>query len=216
MFKVGVAGSYECGTCGGVLKYQGQADALLRRYATEGAGSVAELVHESAFRALNVYEPGGVGPFRQFFANLPGYVQSVYRPESEGGDGVRCEDLMALSFANDEFDLVITTDVFEHVRHPYVAFAEIFRVLRRGGNHVFTVPGVYPLPEQTRQRVHVNGEADVFILEPVYHGTHLVYNDFGEDLTRRLTDIGFETKIERFELPGDPASKQLTFCSHKR
>ena len=127
-----VPASYACPTCGATLKYQGQADVLLRSYAAEGARSLAELVHEPGFRGLDVYEPGRLGPIRKYLAELPGYVRSHYRPGVDRGavvDGVRCEDLMALSFASEQLDLVITTDVFEHVRHPYVAFAEVFRVL---------------------------------------------------------------------------------------
>ena len=123
---------------------------------------------------------------------------------------------MALSFVSGAFDLVVTTDVFEHVRHPYVAFAEVFRVLRRGGVHVFTVPGSYPLPQHTVERVDVRSEQDVFILEPVYHhGTELVYNDFGADFTERLAEIGFETEVTCFDLPNHSASTQLTFSSRK-
>lgn len=214
-----VPASYACPTCGGTLKYQGQADVLLRNYAAEGARALAELVHELGFGGLEVYEPGRLGPFRQFLAELPGYVRSMYLPGVDGGevvDGVRCENLMALSFASGGLDLVITTDVLEHVRHPYVALAEIFRVLRSGGIHVFTVPCVHPLAQHTVERVDVRGEEDVFILEPVYHhGTDLVYNEFGQDLVQRLAEIGFETEVVRFDLADHAASEQLTFCSHK-
>jgi SAM-dependent methyltransferase len=214
-----VPASFVCGSCGATLKYQGQADVLLRRYASAGARSVAELVAEPAFGALAVYEPGRLGPFRRFLGVLPGYVRSQFVPGARGGavvDGVRCEDLMALSFASGSLDLVVTTDVFEHVRLPYVAFAEVFRTLRSGGMHVFTVPCVHPLRDETIERVDVRGTDDVFLMEPVYHhGTELVYNEFGADLVARLADIGFETDVERFDLPGHAASEQLTFCSSK-
>jgi SAM-dependent methyltransferase len=194
-FKRAVAGGYPCPSCGGILKYQGQADVLLHRYAREGSRSLAELVHEPTFRTLDVWEPGRRGPFREVLDELPGYVRSMYHPGLEGGtviDGIRHENLMALSFLSDSLDVVITTDVFEHVRHPYVGFAEVFRVLRRGGLHVFTVPGTHPLRRETVERVDVSGDDDVFLLEPIYHdGTDLVYNDFGEDLIARLDGIGF-------------------------
>ena len=37
-------------------------------------------------------------------------------------DGVRCENLEKLTFANETFDLVITQDVMEHVHTPQAAF----------------------------------------------------------------------------------------------
>jgi hypothetical protein len=35
---------------------------------------------------------------------------------------------------------VLTSDVLEHVADAYSAHGEIFRVLRSGGRHIFTVP----------------------------------------------------------------------------
>ena len=50
------------------------------------------------------------------------------------------EDVMALSYADASFDLVLTSDTLEHVEDPMKGMEEIRRVLRPGGRHVFTVP----------------------------------------------------------------------------
>src|SRR6516165_8653414 len=55
-------------------------------------------------------------------------------------DGNRCENLEALTFSDGSFDIFITQDVLEHVFHPDKALAEITRVLRPGGIHIFTAP----------------------------------------------------------------------------
>ena len=47
---------------------------------------------------------------------------------------------MALSYDDASIDLILSSDVFEHVPDPYRAHAEVHRVLRPGGHHVFTVP----------------------------------------------------------------------------
>src|SRR5262249_52920731 len=41
------------------------------------------------------------------------------------------------------FDLVISDYVLEHVEHPTKFFAEIYRVLRPGGNYFFRTPNIY-------------------------------------------------------------------------
>jgi SAM-dependent methyltransferase len=128
-------------------------------------------------------------------------------------DGVRCEDLMRLSFADQSFDLVVTSDIFEHVRHPYQAFEEVYRVLHDGGMHIFTVPCRWPMRERTVSRVDVSGPEDVFVEEPMYHGPHLVYNDFGLDLLDRLDAVGFVTDVMLFASTSETTSKQATFCS---
>jgi SAM-dependent methyltransferase len=191
---------------------------LVRCYSSDGARSLAELVEEPAFRALRIYEPGDKGVLQRFLRTVPIHVRTSYFPDVEPGahvNGVRCEDLMALTFPAGEFDLVITSDVMEHVRRPRAAFAEIHRVLRPGGRHVFTIPVRHPMPPKTISRVDVSGDEDVFLAKPAYHDGHLVYNDFGADLLELLDDIGFDTHVVRFESPDEEASTQLTFCCRR-
>jgi SAM-dependent methyltransferase len=110
---------------------------------------------------------------------------------------------------------VITSDIFEHVRGPMPAFAEIFRVLRPGAYHIFTVPLRWPLPSITESRVDFSGSEDVFLAPPVYHGSptdpngSLVYTDFGMDLPEELRRIGFETVVHH------GYEHAITFASRK-
>ena len=215
---------YRCGSCKASLRYRGQADAIIRTYARHGAATIAALVHEPEFAALSFWEPGVLGPFREHFATMPSYVMSDYWPDVAPGDsrdGVRCEDLMSLTFADSSYDLVVTSDIFEHVRHPFEGFAEVHRVLRQGGRHIFSIPVQEPWRATTTERVDTSGAHDVNILEPRYHlgpgnSQHIVYNDFGRDLVDGLSDAGFDTEVIRFESPSSEASRLLTFCCTKR
>jgi FkbM family methyltransferase len=210
--------SYCCTNCKAALRYQGQARCILAHLRDLGAASLSELVRDPRFSEARIWEPGDIGPFRYFLAHLDGYVQTRYVPGALPGevrDGVRCEDLMATTFADESFDLVVTSDVFEHVRHPELGFAEIFRVLRPGGAHVFSIPVMVPVPATTVARVDVSGPDDVFLLQPMYHVVHLVYNDFGADLLDLLDEIGFESEIVPFESTSADASRLVTFVSVK-
>jgi SAM-dependent methyltransferase len=215
---------YRCGTCHASLRYRAQAEVLLRTYARRGASTLRELVEEPEFARLDLWEPGVLGPFRARFSALPGYVVSDFWPDVPRGDqrdGVRCEDLMALTFASDSFDLVVTSDIFEHIRKPYVAFAEVHRVLRAGGRHIFSVPIPDPWFDVTIERVDTSGEEDVLLLEPKHHlgpngSQHLVYNNFGRDLVRRLSAIGFETEVVHTGIQSRENRQVVTFCSSKR
>jgi SAM-dependent methyltransferase len=216
---------YCCTKCKASLRYRGQADAILRFYSRAGSATIAELVTEPQFAHVDLWEPGVLGPFRAYFGELPNYVVSAFWSDVRPGDerdGLRCEDLMALTFADDSFDLVITSDIFEHVRKPYVGFAEVHRVLRPGGWHIFSVPVQEPMRASTVERVDTSGDEDVYILEPHYHhgpgpddSRHIVYNDFGRDLLARLAGVGFDTEVIRFEAANPEASRLLTFCSVK-
>jgi SAM-dependent methyltransferase len=89
--------------------------------------------------------------------------------------GMRCENIEKQTFANEIFDLVITTDVLEHILNPSKAFSEIARTLKIGGAHVFTVP-IYEQKRISEIRAKiVNGELK-YLAKPEYHG-----NPFNKD-----------------------------------
>jgi len=210
--------SYVCPSCGWSLRYQGQARVIIQHYSRRGAVSVTELAQEREFRSLRIWEPGVKGPFPRYLAKLPHYQRSGYWADAEPGeirDGVRCEDLMATTFSDDTFDLVITSDIFEHVRKPSLGFHEMYRVLRPGGAHVFSIPVTAPMRPTTVERVDTSGDEDVFVLEPRYHKEHLVYNEFGQDVLELLEAAGFQTALVPFETTNPNAARLLTFCSVK-
>jgi SAM-dependent methyltransferase len=86
-------------------------------------------------------------------------------------DGVQCQDVQRLTHAAASFDLVTSTEVFEHVPDDRRAFAEVHRVLRPGGFLVFTVPLMDAATTLERARLH-DGKI-VHLVEPEYHGDHL-------------------------------------------
>lgn len=137
---------------------------------------------------------------------LPSLVGSEYLgPEYQSGQileqwrglhRIRHEDLTALSFSNDEFDLVMTQDVFEHIPDYRRAFAEVWRVLSKGGRLVFTVPFFYDL-ETTRIRASLGREGVIHHLPPEIHGNpasdqgSLCFQNFGWDILADLRRVGF-------------------------
>ena len=111
-------------------------------------------------------------------------------------DGVRCEDVQALSYADASFDLVTHTEVLEHVADDARAFAELHRVLRPGGRMLFTVP----LHEgrSTLERARLRDGVVEHLLEPSWHGDPfragarvLAFRDYGHDIAERVAAAGF-------------------------
>jgi SAM-dependent methyltransferase len=137
-------------------------------------------------------------------ASLRGYERfssSDFEPGVEPGTAIgaqaTCQDLERLTFVDGSFDVLVTEDVLEHVRHPDAAFREIHRVLVPGGRHVFTVP--YFADRPTLTRVDTSGPDDVHLMEPEYHGDPirgriLAYRTFGVDLFADLERHGFQTE----------------------
>jgi SAM-dependent methyltransferase len=176
-----------CDSCGSSGRVRGIADVLVSLYGS-GAISVAALVEEDAFRSLDVAEINAVGRMHGFLKRMPGLTSAEY-PE---------EDVMALSYADASFDLVLTSDTLEHVPDPMRGFSEIRRVLRPGGRHVFTVP-VDPRLEVSRSRegrpaeYHGRGGGPFALV--TRKADMLAYTDFGTDIPEWLDRAGFACDV---------------------
>lgn len=123
------------------------------------------------------------------------YIPSQLYPDIHYGvsrDGVRCENLECLTFADESIDLHITQDVMEHVFRPDLVFKEIARTLKPGGAHLFTVPIVNKHQLSCiRAKMDGNGLIE-YILPAKYHGNPvskdgaLVTMDWGFDICQKI------------------------------
>ena len=214
--------SYRCEECLAPMRERGVAQALLDLYG-DGQTCLKDLCQYPRFSSLAVYEPGVHGSHRTYMRRIPRYRQSRYRPNARPGDtvdGMVNQDLQHLTFDSGSLDLVITSDVMEHVRRPAVAFTEIKRVLKRGGRHVFTVPLQYPMPEKTMYRVDTSTDEDQHLVHPRYHGDGsggqaLVYTDFGKELLEELDRSGMPTTGRFVDATNEQRRKVLVFISRK-
>ena len=108
--------------------------------------------------------------FRKYFQALDHYTTSYYWdgvPLGDYSEGVQCQDLTRLTFDDSSFDLIVTSDIFEHVRRPFEGFQEIDRVLKPGGMHIFSIPVQHPMRIETVFRVDTSGDEDIHILRPI-------------------------------------------------
>ena len=191
--------TFSCEICGSKSRERYLAIVLCNFFGIDKPYSIKRVV--SAFPHLKIYQAQASGPIHNLFNQLDGYIGSEFFHDIPLGkysdSGIRCEDLQKLSFPDNTFDLVITQDVFEHIRNPDLGWKEVHRVLKPSGLHIFTIP--YNVDSKTVRRIEVDGDKDIFILPRVFHGDNirngLVYTDFGNDLLEHLASLGLPAKI---------------------
>lgn len=113
--------------------------------------------------------------FRHLRSRFAHFRCSEYFGPPAGGvlvNGVRNEDVQNLSFDPSTFDLVSSTEVFEHVPDYIKGFSEVHRVLRSGGWFVFTVPLFDTERTQAVCRL-VDGGGLEWIAEEEYHDSQV-------------------------------------------
>lgn len=139
---------------------------------------------------------------------------SVYDPAKTTGAQLGIhqtnQNIERLTYSDSSFDIVITSDVMEHVRLDDAAHREIRRILKPGGIYVFTVPTNRDNETQTRVRVldPLDSSEDQFLVEKEFHddsniagGKALTYRIYGKDLDKKLYELGFSVQYEYLNIP---------------
>lgn len=230
--------SYTCAACRTTSRYRAIARGVLRWFAEERgvrAASLAELARAGTARLprpvriydaqLPFYYATCSYPLPDLLAAVPGVEVHVsrFRPKDAlgaaiagknfgaGPGQVRAsnQNLEQLTFAGGHFDIVITSDVMEHVRLDGLAHAEIGRVLAPGGAYLFTVPHSRGMRD-TMHRVVVRDPADPskddFVMEREYHGdandpenAALSFRVYGTEIDATLRGLGFDVDYAFFD-----------------
>jgi hypothetical protein len=191
----------------------------------------------SEISGLNVWNTESKGPLHDTLKklSLSRFESTEYfGPNYQSGqmvDSVQHQDLQSTSFLKESFDLILSTEVFEHIPHPYKAHMEVHRVLKTGGAHVFTVPFVkdyesdiiLSVLEKNGTITHTKGIPGKFD-PPIYHGDPirpegvLAFTYFGYDMIRILCAMGFDVDVQfiQNEKFGVVGQGEMFFIAWKR
>jgi SAM-dependent methyltransferase len=207
-----------CTACGNSIRSRELARTIVDQYnhilALESR-SLAELVDQESFRQLAIAEINSCGGLHDQLRRLPRLSFSEYGstvPE------IPNQSLMGLTYPDNSFDLVLTSETLEHVPDVATALCEIFRVLKPAGLHIFTVPIVYDrLETRRRAMLDVDGKIE-HLLSPSYHASsthnaddYLVFWEFGADFENTVRAVGFDLTV--IKCTSNPAV--VTFIAEK-
>lgn len=190
-----------------------------RRYS-----SLREIPSDSPVKLYNVESNGAL---HSCLKHINGYVCSEYfGPYEEVGkekEGVLNVDLQNIPFEENLFDFVISTEVFEHIPNPYIAFKELHRILKPGGSHIFTVPYNYNSDKDEIKSILNEKNEIVHLTTPEYHGDPirgegiLVYTIFSKEMISKLEALNFKVSLDhekslKYGILGD---KNIVFIATK-
>lgn len=195
-----------CRACGASMRDRQMVHGLLRVFETYtecAPGTWRDLLSMRASQPveLNVLDTDSFSSINRILRGMPGYRHSQYQPEQPNGtvlpDGSMNVDLMSMPFDTGSLDVVMTSDVMEHVEDDERAHREIHRCLRVGGTYIFTVP-YDPCLSATRRLTQRTGLATPgFILRHQAHGDPLsksgilAHRIYGQQFLDELRAIGF-------------------------
>ena len=174
-----------CEKCNSNLRSMALALAIMKIYGYKGI--FINFVTQKKISKLNILEINEAGSLTPFLSRLSGHTIKKY-PEI---------DMMNIKFPDMYFDIIIHSDVLEHIKHPVRALSECHRVLKQGGYCAFTIPMIV-------DRLTMKREG----LPPSYHGCQenkadfLVHTEYGCDAWKQVIHAGFqECRLFSVEYP---------------
>ncbi|MBK7499643.1 MAG: methyltransferase domain-containing protein [Ignavibacteriales bacterium] len=208
--------TFRCNKCGSSNRTRQLSRGLITHFQNIGFTSnyVKDLANELIDSKFKIYDTDSNYFIASLLQKYDGYITSDFLDGVESGTKLSenhyCQDLSKLTFESNSFDVVLSTDVFEHVRLYQNAISEIYRVLKPGGVYLFTVPFKSELDDhETFIDVIQQDEIlkDVELRQRVYHGDTisnegaLLYRIYGKKLFKEFEDAGFFIKYERSTIP---------------
>lgn len=200
-----------CCGCGSKMRDRTVAAGLLETLRSDfgiTAATIAEL-RTTLTGDVRILDTDAYSAMSTRLAGAPGFERSVFLPGVANGDlvdkegAIRNVDLQQMPYPDGRLDIIITSEVMEHVRYVDTAHLEISRCLRDRGVYLFTVP-FDPALDRTRALIDPDTDEP---LEPLHiHGDPLrggikSYRIFGRDLIDDLRYAGLDARPRVMSLP---------------
>jgi len=199
----------ECLNCLSRMRYRIMAHGMLNEFGSRFGINAASIADVGAqLKNIDILDTDAFSPVARILRDNKSYKMSSYLPDRPFGllkdQDIYNIDLQKISFPDMSFDIILTSDVMEHVRSFDAANREIFRCLKPGGAHIFTVPFHEPEP-WTRTLVDTSTADDIYLEPPQLHGDdHLsgkipAYRIYGLELLDDLRSLGFVASMIRIQ-----------------
>jgi len=195
-----------CKSCSATMRQRQLALGLIKIIEERFGQSLQSLreFRDQNLAGLRILDSDSFSPINHILRGMPGYVYSQFVPYMKIGeklaDGSINVNLEKMHFDSNSFDVILTSDVMEHVSDDESAHREIFRCLAPGGSYLFTVP-FDPCCQGNRRLTQICGTGSFFFLEKHIHGDPhsksgiLAHRIYGWQLLDDLSKVGYLPKF---------------------
>jgi len=178
-----------CNRCGFSGRHRASYQAMAASPAWQNGTVLVMEAVTNYYRLLSSRFPRVIGT--EYLADdmLPGQIGEF------SGQMIRHEDMMNMSFDTNSLDAIYHGDVLEHIPDMVKGLKECYRVLKPGGELVFTVP-FYSERETTLIRAEIIDGKRIDHYPPAYHGNPLsnegvlVFSEPGLNFLDLLSSMG--------------------------
>jgi len=196
-----------CKSCGSTMRDRQMAFGILQEIARRFAIKFLSLAEyrKNPSGTIRILDSDSYSPINRILRGLDNYNYSQYIPNLPNGDRLSDDsivvDLMNIPFDEKSFDLILSSDVMEHVADDNAAHKSIFRTLDRGGVYIFTVP-FDPTALKNRKLTvstdNANASSHLYLDRHVHGDPHsssgvTAHRIYGHQLIQDLINEGFAT-----------------------
>lgn len=182
--KLDLRESSFCPNCGNSHRTRFLAQAILNQIPL-GKNNLVDWVKIANKNNFKVVEINGCGQLHPILEELKNLSYSEYVPSDNLKVRIKNflkdipnQDITKLSYKDNQFDLILHSDVLEHVGDYQKAIRECRRILKSTGVCLFTVPVIMARLTKDRKK-----------LPPSYHGSgepdNFVFWEFGKDIIKK-------------------------------
>ncbi len=140
---------------------------------------------------LKIAEINSCGVLHEILKEVKGLSYSEFESKNKK---VPHQDIQDLTYDDNVFDLIFTSDTLEHVPDPQKALDETYRVLKPGGAHIMTLPIIISR-KSIRRTYSSKTDKKIYDKDQSFHGSgepdYLVWNEFGYDFIDLVKQSGF-------------------------
>lgn len=159
-------------------------------------------IEAEAYPSDKIYITEQITPLFKYLTDIyPSIIGSEYLGDevpfgNTNYEGILNESICDLQFPDNTFDLALTFDVLEHVPDYKLAFNELYRILKKGGKLIWTVP----FAQNSKKNIVLAKKKENDIIHfttPQYHGDPLSKNGilcftiFGWEMLNQILNVGF-------------------------